>query len=284
MFVIAGVTGHVGRVVAEELVAKGKKIKVIVREAAKGAEWSKKGAEVAVGALDDASFVAGALKGAAGFFTLVPPNYQAPDFFATQRKTADAIASAVRASGVQHVVLLSSVGADLAEGTGPIRGLHYAEDAIRGTGAKLSAIRAGSFQENVERILGAAKGKGIYPNFVGTADTAIPMVATHDIGKLAAEALLSPPAKSETVDLVGPAYSARQVAEKLGAKLGKKLDVIDVPQAAWVSTFVESGMSKQMAEIMAEMYGGFASGAIRPRGDRLVKGTTAIDEVIANLA
>src|SRR6266568_5143879 len=123
MFVIAGATGHVGSGAARELLEKGHKVKVIVRDAAKGAEWSKRGAEVAIGSLEDQASLTGALRGAEGAFVLVPPNYAAPDFYAWQRRTGDAIAAAVQAARVPHVVMLSSVGADLATGNGPIKGL-----------------------------------------------------------------------------------------------------------------------------------------------------------------
>lgn len=283
MFVIAGVTGHVGSVVAEKLVAKGQKIRVLVRDAGKGAHWSRKGAEVAVGALDDQAFLTRALVGATGFFTLLPPNYQATDFFASQKATADAIAAAVKASGVRHVVMLSSIGADQPTGTGPIKGLYYLENALRGTGAILTALRAGSFQENVALSLEPAKKQGIFPNFAPSADYPLPMIATKDIGALAAELLQNPPPKSEIVDLIGPAYSNRQVAEKLGAALGKKLDVIDIPQAGWVDALKQGGIPQSLAELFAEMYGAAASGKLAPKGDRLVHGATTLDEVVRTL-
>ena len=100
---------------------------------------------------------------------------------------------------------------------------------------------------------------------------------------VAAESLLAPAAKSEIVDLHGPAYSNRQVAEKLGAALGKTLQVVDVPQAGWVDAMMKGGMSKHHAEMYAEMYGGFASGKVGPKGDRMVQGKTPIDEVIKSL-
>ena len=283
MFVVAGVTGHVGSVVAEQLLAKGQKVKVLVRDAAKGAAWSQKGAEVAVGPLDDQAFLTGALLGAKGFFTLLPPNYQAADFYATQHATADAIAGAVKASGVPHVVILSSIGADLPTGTGPIRGLHYLENVLRAAGVQLSAIRAGYFQENVGNALEPAKKMGIFPNFSPSADYPMPMIATRDIGALAAQLLVSPSGKSEIVDLLGPAYSIRQVAEKLGAALGKPLQIVDIPQAGWVPALMQGGMSQAVAEILAEMYSGFASGAIVPKGDRTEHGHTTLDEVIKAL-
>lgn len=283
MFVIAGVTGNVGSVVAEQLLAKGQKVKVIVRDAAKGEAWSKKGAEIAVGELGDAAFLTGALRGASALFTLLPPNFAVADLLAYQRATADAIASAVKANSVPHVVLLSSVGADLAEGTGPIKGLYYLENALRAAGTKLSAIRAGYFQENVGNSVAPAKNMGIFPNFAPSADYPMPMIATKDIGLVAAEALLSPPAKSEIVDLHGPAYSIRQVATMLGAALGKELQIVNIPPEGHVDAMVQGGLPKHVAEVFAEMYAGFASGAIQPKGDRLVQGKTTIDEVIKRL-
>jgi uncharacterized protein YbjT (DUF2867 family) len=284
MFVVAGVTGHVGSVAAQALLDKGQKIKVVVRDAAKGATWSQKGAEVAVGALEDQAFLANALRGAAGFFTLLPPNYTAAEsIYDGQRRTAASIAGAVAASKVGHVVLLSSIGADLAEGNGPIKGLYHLENALRASGTKVTAIRAAYFLENVANSLEPARKMGIFPAFTPSADYPMPTIATKDIGAFAAEALLAPPATSEVVDLVGPSYSMRQLAEKLGAALGKTLQVVEIPQAGWVGAMLQAGMPETLAEAFAEMYGGFASGAIRPRGDRTAQGHTTIDEVLKAL-
>lgn len=277
MFVIAGVTGHVGSVCAEALLAKKKPVKVLVRDAKKGESWAKKGAQVAVGTLDDEKLLAQALKGADGFFVLLPPNFAAQDFYGAQRQTADHIAAAVKASGVKHVVMLSSVGADLAEGNGPIRGLHYLE-----TGTQLSAIRAGYFQENVGNSVAPAKQAGIFPNFMASADYPVPMIATKDIGALAAELLLGGP-KTEIVDLHGPAYSIRQVAELLGRQLGKTLKIVDIPPAGHVEAMTKGGVPEHVAKVFAEMYAGFAQGIIRPKGDRLAQGKTELAEVIASL-
>ncbi len=283
MFVVAGVTGHVGSVVARELLGHGEKVKVLVRDAAKGAAWSKLGAEIAVGELDDARFLSGTLRGATGFFTLLPPNYRVSGFYALQRKVADAIGAAVKESAVPHVVELSSVGADLAEGTGPIKGLHYLENVLRVTGVRLTAIRAGYFQENAANSLAPAKNAGIFPNMMPSADYPIPMIATRDIGLLAAHELMMPSQRSEVVDLHGPSYSIRQVAELLGAALGKKLTVVDVPPQGQVGAMVQAGFSQELAEILAEMNAGFASGRIKPVGDRMKTGRTTLDTVIRSL-
>ena len=283
MFVVAGVTGHVGSVVASELLAKGQKVRVLVRDAQKGAAWAQKGAEVAVASLDDAAALTAALKGAKGAFVLLPPNYAATDFYAEQRATAKAIGEAVKAAGVPHVVLLSSVGADLDAGNGPIKGLFHAEAALRASGTKLTAVRAGYFQENIANNLGAAKGAGIYPNFTPDADYPMPMIATKDIGELAAKLLLKPSEKGEVVDLQGPSYSTRQMAEKLGAALGKTLQVVDIPEPGWVPAMTQAGLPQGVAEAFAEMYAGFGSGKIAPKGERLVHGAGTLDDTIKAL-
>lgn len=285
MLVISGATGHVGSVVAAELLAKKQRIKVIVRSPEKGAELARQGAEVAVGSLDDRAFLAGALRGVEGFFAMSPPPpFTTTDFYAYQRELADTIAAAVGTVRVPHVVMLSSIGADLSSGNGPIRGLNYLENALRATGTTLTAIRACTFQENVGALVGAARTAGIYPNFAPSAETKEPMIATRDIGTLAAESLLQRPPKGEIVDLQGPAYSANDVAAKLGSTLGKPLQVVTVPQAEWVSTLTRAGVPRPFAEVYADMYAGFNNGRIRPVGDRLVQGRTPIDEVIQTVA
>jgi uncharacterized protein YbjT (DUF2867 family) len=281
MLVVAGVSGHVGAVVATELLEKGEQIRVIVRDAKKATPFAQRGAEVAVGDLAEPAFLTGALKGASGFFTLLPPNYQVSSFLAFQRQTADAIAAAVKASEVPHVVMLSSLGADLESGTGLIGLLHYLENALRATGTRLTAIRASYFQENVA-TLGPVRETGVFPSLL-PADYKFPQAATLDIGRVAAEALRSPPQKSEVIDLIGPLYSQRQAAEKLGRAVGKTITVIEVPREGWVPGLQQAGLSKELAELFAEMYDAFAKGRVSPKGDRTVVVKTPLEDTLARL-
>ena len=284
MFVIAGVTGHVGGVAARELLAQKQKVKVIVRDAEKGKDWAARGAELAVGKLDDGAFLARTLEGATGFFTLLPPDYAATDVFATQKKNADIIADAVKRSRVPLVVLLSSIGADLEAGTGPIKGLHYLENALRATGTKLVAIRAAYFMENLEQSVGPAKQMGMYFNFMPSRDAVMPTIATKDIGALVAKSLTSPPAKSEVIDLIGPMYKVSELVDKLGGAVGKPLQIVDIPAPGHVEAMTKAGVPKPFAEAFAEMYAAFGSGKIAPHGDRMVQGTTKLDDVIGEIA
>src|SRR5262249_32289737 len=141
------------------------------------------------------------------------------------------------------------------------------------------AIRAAYFQENVGQNIGPARQAGIFPSFVPV-DFPFPQIATPDVGKLAAESLLSPPAKNEVVDLLGPLYSQRQIAEKLGKALGKSLNVIEVPREGWLPALRQAGFSQNFAEVVAEMNDAIAKGLVAPKGGRIVQGTTPFEDTL----
>jgi uncharacterized protein YbjT (DUF2867 family) len=253
----------------------------VVRGAAKGEPWRAQGADVRVASLEDAGALSRALAGATGFFALLPEDPTIPDFHARQRRMADAMAAAVKESGVPHVVFLSATAACLPDGNGPAKDLHYAENALRATGATVTALRPTYFQDNVMSVLPAAREQGIYPNLLPSAEVSFPTVATRDIGRVAASCLVERPSTNEVIDILGPSYSVRQLASALGRALEKELRVLDVPASEQVRTLMETGMSQQAAEALAELFACFGAGRVSPRGDRLVSGTTTIDEVIA---
>ena len=282
-YVVAGVTGRVGSVVAAELLARGQRVRGLTRDATRGAAWAAGGGEVAVGSLDDPAFLVRTLEGAAGFFVLLPEDPFAADFHGGRCAMADAIVSAVREREVPHVVVLSAVAASLADGNGPAKDLHYLERAVRKTSARVTVVRASWFQENVGAVVPAARAAGIYPNLMGVADVAFPTIATRDVGRMAAALLLAPPPTSEVIDLVGPSYSARDLAEALGAALGKPLQVVDVPPPARVGALVQAGLPESFAQEVAELYACVESGRVRLEGDRLISAATGIEQVLPGL-
>jgi uncharacterized protein YbjT (DUF2867 family) len=280
MFVIAGASGKTGKVVAETLLSQGKQVRVVVRDAAKAAAFEARGAQVALASLDDTRALVRALEEASGFYTPLPEDFSAADFHGHRRRMADAMGAALREARVPHVVFLSAAAAMLAEGNGPAKDLHYAEQVLRASAQKVTFVRAAYFQENVLGSVAPAKHEGVYPNFFPSADFAFPTVATRDIGRFAARLLVEPPPKTEVIDLVGPAYSARDMAQKLGHALGKTLRVVDVPPAGHVHAFTSAGFPRPVAEAVAEMLACFASGRVKPQGDRTELASTTLDEVL----
>ncbi|GLW07239.1 nucleoside-diphosphate sugar epimerase [Microtetraspora sp. NBRC 13810] len=283
MYAITGVTGHVGGAAARDLLARGEPVRAVVRDAARGADWISAGAEVSVADFGDRAALAEAFRDCRGAFVLLPTDPAAADADAYHRRLADSIAGAVLDSGVPHVVMLSSVGAELAEGTGPIRWLHHMESRLRETGVLLTAIRSAHFQEKVETVLDAALGDGVYPVFGASADVAIPMIATRDVGRVVAESLTAPATAGEIIDLDGHRYSERQVAEELAAVLGRPLTVVTIPQPAWVGTMVEAGVPPQLAEELAGLYDAEQRGILQPSGDRRSTCKTELGETLRRL-
>lgn len=281
IYVIAGATGHVGSVAARTLLEKGHKVRAIVRDAKKGEALAAAGAELAIGEIEDASFLARALGGAAGAFLLVPPNMAAPDVRAAQQVVVASIDEAVRASGVPHVVLLSSWGADLPAGTGPIVGLHLAENALRAAGTTLTALRAGMFMENLLGMVGAAQHQGILPNFQRE-DLALPLIATVDIAGAVVEALLHPPQASEVVYVLGGTeYKPADMAAVLGQLLGKHVQLVTIPVEGIVGALAQAGLPASISALYQEMYATLNAGrlAIEP-GHRVHTGTTTLDAAL----
>jgi uncharacterized protein YbjT (DUF2867 family) len=287
MYAIAGVTGHVGSVAAETLLSQGKPVRVIMRDAAKGAAWKAKGAEVAIADLNDEAALARALEGVAGAFVLLPPSQSiaSEQPIEANAQLARSIAAAVKAAKLPHVVLLSSVGAQHPDGTGPIKTLHYAEKQLAATGAAVTAVRAAYFQENWGAALGAL-AQGILPTFVPKAFR-YQQVATKDIGRTVASALVEGGARGAltAIELAGPRdYTGDDVAAALSTITGKTIAAVDAPLDAVVPTFTSFGLPTAVALLYREMYEGIANGRVAPEaGNRTVRGSVEIGETLAAL-
>lgn len=285
MFVVLGATGHTGAVVAETLLARQQSVRVVVRSAEKGAAWKAKGAEVAVASLEDVPAMTKALTGAASVYLLVPPNYGATAWLAEQRQRMDQAAQAVKASGVSHVVFLSSVGGHIAEGTGPIRAVRYGEQVLGAVANNLTTLRPCYFMDNWAPGIGMAKSQGLLPTFI--APTAkVPMISTRDIGRTGAERLMAGGKGKQIVELAGPEeYSPAEAAAALGQILGKSVSAQHAPLTAVVPTFTSFGFSTEAATLFEEMYAAFAKGAIGyEHPEQLVRGTVTLTDALRAMA
>lgn len=285
MFVVAGVTGNTGSVVAQTLLDRKQPVRVIVRTADKGAAWKAKGAEAAVASLDDAQALTKAFEGARGAYLLVPPNYTATSYLDDRKKVADALAKAVKASGLGHVVFLSSIGAHLPGETGPIRVVRYGEQQLGAVAKNLTILRPPSFLDNWAPVLGAAKAQGVLPSFLAPSQK-IPMISTRDIGRIAAEQLVAGGKGRTVLELSGPEdYSPNDIAAALGKILKRNVTVQHAPLSAVVPTFKSFGFSDDAARLFEEMYRGFEQGTINyeKTGTTHVRGKVTLTEALAQL-
>ena len=286
MYVIAGVSGNTGSVVADTLLAAGQPVRVIVRDAAKGAPWAARGAEVAVASLDDRAALARALAGARGAYLLLPPNgFGETDLAAGRKQLAAALLGAVADARPGHVVLLSSIGANHASGTGPIQYVHPLEQGLREIGVPSTFLRASFFMENwLANAQGAIDAGTLYYGM--RSDAKLPQVATPDIGRTAARLLLEgAPRGARVVQLAGPAdLTLPEVAGVLGAIAGKPIAAVTVPREATIGALTGMGASSQVAEMYADLMDAFNSGRLAWEADHAVeRGTVTLEQRLREL-
>jgi uncharacterized protein YbjT (DUF2867 family) len=265
MFVITGATGKVGGGIAERLLSEGEKVRVIGRNRDKLASFEKKGAEIAVGTMGDAVFLAKNFIGADAVFAMVPPDMTAPDVLAHYDKFGSVMVKALAESGVRNVVHLSSIGAQLPKGTGPIVGLHRQEERLNAlSGVNVLHLRASYFMENAYNSIPMIKGMGIYGSpLIG--DMKIPQIAVKDIAAHAAARIAKKDFTGTAVqDLWGARdVSMREVTTAIGKAIGKPdLPYVQFPYEDALKAMVGAGLSQSVAASFVEMYKGFNEGVL----------------------
>ena len=278
MYVVLGASGHTGSVVANTLLDKGKRVRVVGRDSKKLAPFVSRGAEAAVADAGDAEALTRALTGAEGVYALIPPHLTSENYRRFQDQVSDAMAAAIEAAGVKHVVTLSSVGADKPEKTGPVAGLHYMEERFADISEmNVLHLRAGYFMENILAQVGIIQGFGMMAGPL-RADLALAMIATKDIGAAAADALLQLNfSGKQTRELLGPreiTYS--EVARIVGTAIGRPaLAYIQLPAEQVIMAMTQMGMSKNFATLICEMSDALNNGYMQPLEPRSEKNTTA---------
>lgn len=254
MFVLLGSNGQVTSRLARLLLASGHRVRVVGRQAASLAPLVAAGAEAAAGDPGDAAFLERAFTGATAVYTMIPPCYGETDMRAAQDRIGTAIAAALQRVPVRRVVNLSSMGAELPRGTGPIEGLHAQEERLAALrGVELLHLRPGSFMENLLPAAAVVAEAGVLPGMEAP-DAAIPMVATRDVAAVAARELATP-RHSGVLLLHAPRHvSMRQAAAALGAAIGQPgLPYVQADPAEAKAALRQHGFSADAADQIEQL-------------------------------
>jgi uncharacterized protein YbjT (DUF2867 family) len=277
MYVVTGATGNTGNVIARKLLAEGQEVRAVGRSADRLAPLTAEGAEPFVCELTDAAALVKAFSGARAVYAIIPPSMTSSNYRADQAKVADAIAYAIEEAQVKYAVSLSSVGADKAEGTGPVAGLHYLEQKLnRIPELNVLHLRPAYFMENTLAQIGVIQTMGITAGPL-RADLRLPMIATRDIGAAAAEALAELAFNGkQTHELLGQRdLSYSEVAKIIGKAIGKPdLNYLQLPDEQLRGAFTQMGMSSNVANLILEMAGALNSGHMRALEQRAAENTT----------
>ncbi len=282
---VLGATGKTGGTAAERLLSAGTQVKAVARSADKLAALAKKGAQTVSADVTDAAALTAALRGSDGAYLMIPSDYTKPDLLGQYARATDAIARAVQDSGIRRAVLLSSFGGEAAAGTGPIVGLHAAEQRLRAiAGLNLLILRPGYFYENNFGTLGLIKHQGINGGAIDP-DVAIPTIAAADIGVVAADALNRPTfAGSAIRELRGPRdLTMIDMTRALGKAIGKpELPYVRFPDQGYVDGLKSAGFDPDAARLFLEMAQAFNKALVGPQPDAEKLRTTTPFEVFAD--
>lgn len=265
MFTVLGATGHTGQLVATQLLDAGAKVRVVGRDLGKLDALVKRGAEPAVGTVEDADFLATAFAGATGAYALIPPDHTYGEYVARHQAIGKAIATAATQAKLDRIVFLSSLGAELEAGTGPIIGLRRAESELtKAPGLDLLILRAGYLYENFFNTLGLIRQQGIDGGAISP-DVPFAMTAARDVATAATRALLAGDFSGVQVrEIVGPRnYTMREAATMIGKAIGKPdLAYVRFPDEGFAGSLVANGFAAPVAQSFVEMSRGISDGRI----------------------
>jgi uncharacterized protein YbjT (DUF2867 family) len=277
MYAITGATGHTGNIVANRLLAEGQQVRAIGRNKERLQSLIDAGAEPFVCDLADAGALTNAFAGAKAAYVMLPPDMSSNNYRALQDRITDSVASALAAGRVQYAVTLSSVGADKADKTGPVVGLHKLEERLNGTkGLNVLHLRAGYFMENTLAQAGIihAMGKAAGPV---RPTLKIGMIASRDIGQAVADSLLRLDfTGQQSRELLGQRdLSMSDVARVIGQAIGKPdLAYVQLSDSDFRAAVTRMGMPADFANSILEMVASMNSGYMRPLESRSLRNTT----------
>jgi uncharacterized protein YbjT (DUF2867 family) len=261
-----GATGNVGGKIADILIRNGEPVRLVARSDDRLQILAGNRAVPFAGDANNTEFLVKAFKDVDAVFTLIPPNPKADNFMVYADKIGESIARALEIAKVKHVVNLSSTGAELREGTGPIKGLHKMEERLnRIKGLNVLHLRPSFFMENVLWSIDLIKSKGINGEAI-RGDLKISMIATRDIAAYAANRLVKRDFWGATVqDLKGPRdLSLIEATDIIGRKINRPgLIYVMFPYEEAEKGMIDMGLSPDMGRQYTEMSKAFNEGRIK---------------------
>jgi uncharacterized protein YbjT (DUF2867 family) len=282
MFLVMGITGKVGGATTTHLLAQGKKVRALVRDRAKAANWADQGVELVSGDWNDTTSIERALEDVDGAFFMLPPVWvPSPDFKEAKAVIANYVEALTKVP-VPRVVALSSMGANGASGMGLITALSLLEQGFRDLTLPTAYVRAGEFLENFLYGLRVAQG-GTLPVFHNPTSRKSAMVATNDIGAEIATLLSGPAWPGHRIIELGSMVSPDEVAAQLGDVMKLDIKALSVPRTAWPDTFEQFGVPKGQSGLAETMYDFVNAGGtdLGVEGTEHVAGATSARDVFS---
>ncbi|NWA01663.1 NmrA family NAD(P)-binding protein [Pseudomonas gingeri] len=265
MYAVMGITGQVGGAVARTLLAARQPVRAVVRSAEKGALWAGQGCQVALADVDDVQALTQAFSGVDAVFVMMPSNFDPTPGFPEARQVVETLRLALEQARPGRVVCLSTIGA---QATQPnlLNQLQILEQGLGTLDLPVTFLRPGWFMENALWDVAAAVETGVVPSFLQPLDKQVPMIATADVGRLAAQLLQQSWSGKRIVELEGPQrVTPNQIAAGFAQLLGKPVRMEVVARDTWQALFTRQGMNNPLPRM--QMIDGFNEGWIEFAGE-----------------
>lgn len=283
MYAITGITGQVGGALAEALLAAQQDVRAVVRDAGKGHAWTARGCELALADMTDAAALTKAFDGADGVFILPPPEFDPSPGFSEARAVIDAVKTALEVTRPGKVVCLSTIGAQATQ-SNLLTQRTLMERAFASLPMPVAFLRPAWFMENAAWDVAPARDTGVIASFLQPLDKPVPMVATADIGRIAARLLMEDWSGHRIVQLEGPQrVTPNEIAATFARILGRPVRAEAVERETWGTLFRSQGTKDPMPRI--QMLDGFNEGWIAFEHDAadIVKGDIGLESVLRGL-
>jgi uncharacterized protein YbjT (DUF2867 family) len=191
-YVITGSIGHVSKPIVKQLISSGHQVSVVTSNLDRVKDIEALRAKALVGSVEDAAFVTKSFANADAVYLMIPPNWTLTGgWFEYQKKVTDNYIQAIEANAVKFVTLLSSVGAQMRKGAGPVDGLGYAEEKLKSlTGTNVKVFRPSYFFYNLFSMIPLLKNMNIVGSNFGNTDEKLVLVHTSDIAEVIGNALV----------------------------------------------------------------------------------------------
>jgi NAD(P)H dehydrogenase (quinone) len=282
VYAITGITGKVGGALARALLGDRQPVRAVLRDPEKARSWAELGCEIAIAGMTDASALAAAFEAVDGVFILPPSEFDPAPGFPEARAVIDAVRAALERARPRKVVCLSTIGAQASE-TNLLTQRTLLESALSELGTPVTFLRPAWFMENFEWDLPRARDEGVLESFLQPLDRRVPMIATADVGRVAAELVRQEWNGRRIVELEAEhRVSPQEAAATFARVLGRPIDVRAVPRASWLGLFRSQGMKNPEPRI--RMLDGFNEGWIEFEGGDVLKGPTSLETVLSGLA
>jgi len=260
--IVTGSLGNISKPLAEKLLAENHDVTIISSKSDKKPLIEAMGAKAAIGSVDDVDFLTNVFKGADAVYTMVPPFFGASDWKKHIARVGENLATAVKTAGVKYVVNLSSVGAHMPEGCGPVSGLYFTEKALNNLeGVNVKHLRPGFFYTNFYANIGMVKHMGIIGSNYG-ADTPMMLADPDDIAAVAAEELTNLTFNGKSIRYIASdERTADEIAKTLGNAIGKPdLNWVEFGDADSLAAMQQNGLPEEVAKNYVEMGTALRSG------------------------